>query len=360
MANHVRLLNASRKIARQRILRAALAIAFATGLSGIALAADPPQAEIGNGQIKAKLYLPDAQNGFYRATRFDWSGVIFSLEYAGHNYYGPWFTKYDPPVRDFTSTPEDITVGAASAITGPAEEFQRPIGYDTAKPGETFLKVGVGILRKPDDKAYSAYLPYEIVNGGKWAVQKGADFVTFTQTLADEATGYGYVYVKTVRLTPGKAEMVMQHSLKNTGKMPLKTNLYDHNFLVLDKAAPGPDFEISAPFEIKAAGNRAPNAEFGEIRGQKIAYLKPLQNQDRFSVGIAGFGADPKDYDFRIENRKLGAGMRIVGDRPLASVALWSIRSVLALEPFIDVAADPGQEFTWKYTYSYYTAPKGN
>ena len=39
------------------------------------LAADPPTAEIGNGQIKAKIYLPDPVNGFYRSTRFDWSGV---------------------------------------------------------------------------------------------------------------------------------------------------------------------------------------------------------------------------------------------------------------------------------------------
>ena len=33
-----------------------------------------PQAEITNGQIKAKLYLPDTEKGYYRSTRFDWSG----------------------------------------------------------------------------------------------------------------------------------------------------------------------------------------------------------------------------------------------------------------------------------------------
>ncbi len=52
--------------------------------------------------------------------------------------------------------------------------------------------------------------------------------------------------------------------------------------------------------------------------------------------------------------------MRITGDRPLASETLWSIRSVLAMEPFIDVVAEPGKEFTWKYTYTYYTVAKGN
>jgi hypothetical protein len=31
------------------------------------------------------------KTAFTRATRFDWSGVIFSLQYKGHEFYGPWF-----------------------------------------------------------------------------------------------------------------------------------------------------------------------------------------------------------------------------------------------------------------------------
>jgi len=45
-----------------------------------------PTAEISNGQLRAKLYLPDAQRGFYRSTRFDWSGVITSLECKRHQF----------------------------------------------------------------------------------------------------------------------------------------------------------------------------------------------------------------------------------------------------------------------------------
>src|ERR1019366_1116453 len=39
-------------------------------------AAGFPDAEISNGSVRAKLYLPDARQGYYRATRFDWSGQI--------------------------------------------------------------------------------------------------------------------------------------------------------------------------------------------------------------------------------------------------------------------------------------------
>src|SRR5260370_7140554 len=88
---------------------------------GGASAADPPQAEIKNQHIKAKLYLPDAQNGFYRGTRFDWSGVIFSLEYQGHEFYGPWFTHTNPSVRSFIYKTADSVVGSASSMMGPAD-----------------------------------------------------------------------------------------------------------------------------------------------------------------------------------------------------------------------------------------------
>src|SRR4051812_23989677 len=130
----------------------------------------PPAREISNGQLRATLYLPDAERGFYRSTRFDWSGVIASLEFKGHQFYGPWFTRSEPPVRDFIYRGEDIVAGAQSSMVGPAEEFQRPQGYTTAKAGGTFVKIGVGVLRKPDESDYSAYSPYEVADPGKWTV----------------------------------------------------------------------------------------------------------------------------------------------------------------------------------------------
>lgn len=311
-----------------------------------------PEAQISNGQLRAKLYLPDAQRGFYRSTRFDWSGVIASLEYQGHQFYGPWFTKSDPPVRDFVYKDADIIAGAQSAVVGPAEEFQRPQGYATAKAGETFVKIGVGVLRKADESTYSAYSNYAIVDPGKWSVQKHADAVEFVQDVSDPVSGYGYVYRKTVRLTGGRPELVIDHSLQNTGRLPLQANQYNHNFLVLDQAATGPDFTISFPFQIQSA--RAPDPKFAEIRGNQIAYLKTLEGQDRVSFGIQGFSKEAKDYDVRIENHKVGVGVRVISDRPLASLMLWSIRSVISVEPFIDVSTDPGSTSTWRYTYTYY------
>ena len=46
--------------------------------------------------------------------------------------------------------------------------------------------------------------------------------------------------------------------------------------------------------------------------------------------------------------------MRITGDRPLLSESLWSIRAVLAMEPFLKIDIAPGDEFTWTIDYRYY------
>jgi hypothetical protein len=68
-----------------------------------------PQAEISNGLISEKIYLPDPKNGYYQGTRFDWSGNMSSLVYDGHEYFGQWFPEYSPEIHD--------------TIMGPVQEF---------------------------------------------------------------------------------------------------------------------------------------------------------------------------------------------------------------------------------------------
>src|ERR1700730_15317597 len=117
-----------------RIVKKAIAAGFLLSLRFAAAAAEPPEIAISNGVIRARVYLPDAENGYYRGTRFDWSGVISSLEYNGHSYFGQWFPRYDAKLHD--------------SITGPVEEYSTgdsALNYAEAKPGETFVKIGVGV-----------------------------------------------------------------------------------------------------------------------------------------------------------------------------------------------------------------------
>ena len=313
---------------------------FIIGLALASLAAAQaaaPQAAISNSRIRAQLYLPDAQSGYYQGTRFDWSGVISSLEWNGHNYFGQWFQRYDPKLHD--------------AITGPVEEFSG-LGYDEVRAGENFVRIGVGAVRKRDEPAYRQFTTYDIVDPGTWTVRRGSDRVEFTHTLRETA-GYAYEYRKTVRLKGGT--LVLEHRLKNTGRKPIATTVYEHDFFMLDRQPTGPDFVVRFPFELTAA---APLNGLAEIRGKDFVYLRELQTGQTVQTQLTGFGPTARDYDFRLENRKTGAGVRQTGDRPMSKINLWSIRSNISPEAFIDIAVAPGQSSSWRITYEFYQVPQ--
>ena len=312
-----------------------------------------PQTEISSGALRAKIDLPDAEKGFYRGMRFDWAGVITSLEHKGHSYFGAFFEKFDPAVADVVIG-DPVVAGMASAASGPVEEFitadESALGYSSAKPGEAFCKIGIGSLRKIDNAPYSSYVNYPIVNPGKRAVKRGADWIEFTQ-LVDCGSGYGYAYTKTIRLLKNEPIMAIEHHLVNTGSKPIQTQVYDHNFLIIDHRGAGPAIEITFPF---AARPTKPLAAFAEIRGSRLVFPKDLKGSDTFYGEFRGFGETPAAYEIRVENKSTGAGVIITGDQPLANLGVWAVRTVVAPEPFIAINIAPGGEFRWKYTYSFY------
>ena len=306
---------------------------------------DFPQAEITNGFIKARLYLPDPEKGYYRASRFDWSGVIPSLEYKGHNYFDVWNPlPYSPRLHD--------------AIMGPVQEFRPPLGYDDVQVGETFIKIGVGGVKKIQEGSYRFAYAYEIVNPGKWRVKKKKDEVTFTHELND-VSGYSYLYTKTVQLEKGKPVMVLQHSLKNTGKKPIATSVYNHNFFVIDKEPTGPNMRMSVPFDIKledkGSGSLRGFGTIAEIQGKSIIYNREINKGEQvFSSGLQGFRNVPEDYNIVIENLKTGAGVKITSDAVLEKLVYWACPTTACPEPYIQLNVAPGKEIKWKYVYEFF------
>ena len=312
-----------------------------------------PKTGISNGVLTAEIYLPDAEKGFYRGMRFDWAGVMASLQYEGHSYFGPFFEKFDPSLPDVLIG-NPVVAGINSAASGPVEEFigigETALGYSEAKPGEAFCKIGVGSLRRVDDSPYSSYTTYPILSGGKRTYTGGRNFIEFTQQL-DCGSGYGYIYSKKITLQMGRPVMTIEHRLVNTGRKPIETQVYDHNFLTIDHEPTGPALAITVPFALIPAGKMDALAQ---VQGNQLLFPKDLKGTDTFYAEFKGFGQTAADYQLRVENRKTGAGVTISADRPLANLGIWAVRTVVAPEPFIDVHIAPGRDFSWKYTYTFY------
>ncbi|MEO6289315.1 MAG: hypothetical protein ABIO76_05315, partial [Ginsengibacter sp.] len=213
------------------------------------------------------------------------------------------------------------------------------------------LKIGIGILERPDTSVYSIVPPYKILNSGKWKVKTKSDRVEFVQTLDD--TSYSYIYEKTIQLVKEKAEMEISHTLENTGEKAIETTVYDHNFFMLDKQVTGPGITITFPFNITGEGGKP---DLAEIRGNQVVFLKELdKNEHVFYSALHGYGDNSKDYDIKVENQHTGAGVRITCDRPLSKLVFWSASTTVCPEPYIQIKVNPGESFSWKISYDYYT-----
>ena len=305
-------------------------------------AQDYPKADISNGLIRAELMLPDSAHGSYQGTRFDWSGIISSLQFNSHEYFGRWYEHHDPKIHD--------------AITGPVEEFRtgdKGLGYDEAKAGGTFVRIGIGTVRKPDEPAYRPFDTYEIVDHGTWRIRRHKDRIEFTQRLKSDE-GYAYIYRKTIRLVKGKPELLIQHSLKNVGKKTIETTQYNHNFFVIDHEIVGPDVRVKFAFAPTATRGFKDRAE---IRGLEIVFPHEIEGKNGVFSELTGSNKDVRDYDFRVENLKSGAGVRITSDQPLEKANFWAISTVASVEPYISLKIEPSKEAHWTLRYTFYTLP---
>jgi hypothetical protein len=298
----------------------------------------PPQHKISNKLITANLYLPDTAIGYYRATRFDWAGLIPSLEYKGHSFFGQWFENYNPKTHD--------------AVIGPVESFA-PLGFEEAKPGGRFVMIGIGALRRPSLRAYSSFNLYEMIDPGKWTVKRKKDRVEFVQELQD-STGFGYIYTKTVILAKGKPRLTLRHSLRNTGTRPIESEVFDHNFPVIDNQLTGPEMRVVFPFNVKAEGRGW--GTLAKTDGKEIVFLKGIEKRDQvYSPGLQTLDNAPLTYDIKVQNQKTGAGMRITSDQPLSKLVFWACTTTVCPEPYIKVKVAPGAEMKWDINYEFYT-----
>lgn len=303
------------------------------------LSQDVPAGTIRNDALEVRLLLPDAQTGYYRGSRFDWAGVISQVTYQGHTYFGQWFQRYDPYLHD--------------AIMGPVEAFD-PIRYEEASPGEEFLKIGVGWIEKIDNQPYRFTAPFRVTDTGKWRIKKGDSSIRFRQILR-EKHGYAYQYTKTVELTGQAPEMLLVHRLENTGKLPIKTRVYNHNFFMLDEEPVGPSYEVTFAFKPRLVSNTNGMGTIADISGNKIIFHREIQNQESIYFVLDGYSSNASDYDITLTNKRSGYGVRITNDAPISHLPFWGIRTTLCPEPYIDIDIHPGESQSWTTTYRFFS-----
>jgi hypothetical protein len=298
---------------------------------------DHPHVRLTNGRLNAVVFLPDQERGYYRAARFDWSGLVACVSLNGHIFFGEWFNRYDPLIND--------------AVTGPAEEFREPVGYDDAKPGDPFVKIGAGVLKRIDDQPYTFGGNYPILDHGKWTVKVHKDSITFRQELHSNF-GYAYLYEKTLSLDKKANGLQLTHSLKNIGTKPLHTTVYDHDFFMLDNNPTGPGMQVHFPFVPVPA---QPLPESVQIDGTTLKWVAQMDPHHTPSGEMTGFSDKASDFDFTFEDTEHGLGVEETSDSPMVKFFFWSTPKTVCPEGFIGIDVLPGQTQKWGNHYRFFT-----
>lgn len=295
---------------------------------------------IGKGELELTMCAPDIENGYYRGTRFDHSGIFRKITLDGFALADLWFDGYDPYRHD--------------TVCGTSEEFGQN-GYEEAPVGGVFVKPGVGLLFKDDESAYDHFKLYRVADFGKWTVSSDEDSATFEQVI--ESDDWAYVYKKTVKVIDGSSFEITHH-LTNTGRKVLEGEMYNHNFFTFGDSRPGPAIEIDFPFA--PCGHWRAEYDSVALSEKGIRYFRPIEQGESVFIGdlkpVDGSQVTGEVFSQCATGSEEGEMVQehkvtFSADLPFHRIAFWSNHRVGCVEPFIPYCIQPGEGLEWKYGY---------
>lgn len=290
---------------------------------------------ISNNILTISLHAPDSVDGYYRGTRFDWAGVFAGIVYKGINYAEPWFENYSPVMHD--------------AVCGPAEEFS-PIGLDEASVGGPFLKIGVGVLEKMEGE-YDRFKLHNVLDSGRRTLCVTETSVTFGHFIIHDS-GYGYEYIKEIAIT-GESSFRISHTLRNTGRKPLKGNVYNHNFYTLGILRTGVARQLDFPFRPEGDW-RAEYTEVG-FTENGIRFTRDIQKGESVFTGNlheAGKGLTGSPNSFELRDTATGCAVKAFCAVPMTRSVFWSNHRIACIEPYMDFDIVPGETLDFDIEYT--------
>ncbi len=314
-------------------------------------------------RLKVELAQPGS---VYRGARFDWSGFITQVTLDGKHTF---------------CVPESYKAGEGTGGIGLCNEFgiEAAVGYDDARPGETFPKLGIGLLRRADEGPYGFFRPYEIVQQFPMSVEATADSAQVVVQPV-ECRGYAARLSKTYQVSGNSLQVA--YTLENTGAKPIATHEYAHNFVGIDQQPVGPAYRLHFPYPVKSEkidvkamrGNAPPHLKKlpGFVQDFLIArYMRQAQGTIRFEgnditfkpADKQSFYCRPQGFSRRetpqwtLSHVPSGVTVSETDDFAPWRVAVWGGNHVVSAEIFVDIRLQPGQTQRWARRYEFNAQP---
>ncbi|MFZ4780031.1 MAG: hypothetical protein ACOYM3_32145 [Terrimicrobiaceae bacterium] len=232
------------------------------------------------------------------------------------------------------------------AQEGLVDEFNQrwvpPPGYDDVpSPGNVFMKIGVGMLRRTRITPYRFWDSYPLVQPAATRNISRDDMrATFEQVMPSSGD-LGYRYRKSYEVDPDRRAVEITYELTNLGCKGIEFDQYNHNWLALDAASPSNPWIIRTPL---AAG---PGCLLHcRISPGELAF-------DKVPPGVTYFtraqsGSPPKSFTTVSDGKKF---LSIVCDFSASRFAVFTQDNLLAPEIFAQFDVPPGGTVTWHRSY---------
>lgn len=285
-----------------------------------------------NENLKVTIDLP---NEGYKAARFDYTGKITSVRFQGV----PITTteQLNAATEDYSGKGFYNEFGIDSALD-----------YNEIKAGEWFHKIGIGLLRKDDDK-YQFNKNYEI-RPANFTTQIASNSI-FITCESESTNGYAYVLKKEIVLHD--SSFTIHYFLENTGVKSIETTEYNHNFITINNEFIGGNYSVNFPFEIQPK-------LFDE-------YVNP-ENCVEFRENLMAFNKNPNEQFFfskmntensvlahwELKNRKQNIGISETGNFNTKKVNLWGWKHVISPELFYDISLSSNESTEWNRKYAFF------
>ena len=274
----------------------------------------------------------DAPTENYSCTRFDWTGKISLLKFQNIS---------------VTTLENTDLINTACFGKGFYNEFgiDTPLGFNETAIGGWFHKIGVGLLKKENNN-YLFHKKYA-VKPAKFSASTEANAVIIHCT-SEAVNGYSYKLTKEIKLY--SSSFTIKYTLHNTGEKEIVTDEYTHNFMAINKASIGQNYELSFPFQLKPAlFEETVNMEQKVAIGDQKIKFKDTPKEPFFFSNLSG--GNQVHAEWKLTDLKTNIGIRETGNFQTNKINLWGWGHVISPELFFKINIKAGKSLEWTRTF---------
>jgi len=270
--------------------------------------------------LRAEIVLPHT---LYRRPRFDNAGIVRQITLNGK----AAFCSSEFENGDYRNG--GMGLCGEFGIDG-------PLGFDEAAAGDFAVKIGVGLIKKPDAEKYFHERAYDFTQCEFNYASRSYDAEFLA--LQPEHDGYAYAYFKRISVEDNSLKIAYQ--LTNQGSRDIVTNEYCHNFVRFNNELVGPDYTLEVKdAEWPAQPGGRPGVIVIEKEPEEAFYMRDSEPRN-----IRGW---------RLTHARAGLEMSERLSEDACRFALWGTKRVISPELFKGIALKPGESCEWHRDYEF-------